>query len=180
MTGIRWGLGLSIVALVAISPTGCAQKAAEGQTEEVTLAVHSLDDLTGLAAGLPFEPDSEVTADGGGSLRLSVDGPVAVTLLEVGDVDVENAMLIYRARLRSEGLDGQAYLEMWCSFADVGEFFSRGVDSPISGTTDWCARETPFLLKAGQNPSGVRLGLVVDGTGTVWVDDIRLVKTALR
>jgi hypothetical protein len=35
---------------------------------------------------------------------------------------------------------------------------------------------TPFFLEAGQKPDLIRLNLVVNGTGTVWIDDIRLLR----
>jgi hypothetical protein len=76
-------------------------------------------------------------------------------------------------------MDGQAYLEMMCHFPGKGEFFSRGLMNPLTGTTDWMTIETPFLLKMGENPDNVKLNLVVNGTGTVWIDDIRLLKGPL-
>jgi hypothetical protein len=59
---------------------------------------------------------------------------------------------IYEAKIKSESLNGQAYLEMWCVFKDKGEFFSRGFDSAISGTTGWQTIKTVFNLKKGEMP----------------------------
>ncbi len=87
--------------------------------------------------------------------------------------------LIYRARMRSEGLRGKAYLEMWCVFPGQGEFFSRALQSPLSGTNDWTSQETPFFLKKGQDPSRVKLNLVIEGEGTVWLDQVVLAKAPL-
>jgi hypothetical protein len=39
---------------------------------------------------------------------------------------------------------------------------------------------TPFFLKKGENPENVKLNLVVDGVGTVWIDDIQLIRGPLR
>lgn len=71
-------------------------------------------------------------------------------------------------------------IEMWCCFAGKGEFFSRDLRSPLSETTDWSDEETPFFLQKGENPDNVKLNLVIDGTGTVWIDDLRLGKGALK
>src|SRR2546426_12812734 len=60
-----------------------------------------------------------------------------VRLFEVSDPDVEQCVITYRARLKSEGLKEPAYLEMWCRVPGRGEFFSRGLDSPITGSNDW-------------------------------------------
>ena len=73
-------------------------------------------------------------------------------LFELADPGVEDCRVIYRAKLRSENLDGRAYLEMWCRLPDGGEYFSKSVQNPVSGTTDWASYEIPFLLKKGQRP----------------------------
>jgi hypothetical protein len=39
-------------------------------------------------------------------------------------------------------------------------------------------QETPFFLKKGENPNNVKLNLVIDGKGMVWIDDIRLFRGA--
>lgn len=160
--------------------TGCSPNTAEEPAAEQMLVVYPADDLVGLIAGSPMELDPEVTSDGGGSLRVSVVEPSTFPLYEAGDLDIENARLIYRAKLCSADLEGQAYLEMLCAFGEAGEYFSRGLNSTISGTAEWRTLETLFLLESGQNPSNVRLNLVVDGTGTVWIDDIEVLKAGVR
>jgi hypothetical protein len=88
--------------------------------------------------------------------------------------------LIYQAKVRTEEMVGRAYLEMWCHFPGKGEFFSRGLLSPLTGTTNWMTEETPFLLKRGEKPDLVKLNLVINGKGTAWIDDIRLLKGPLQ
>ena len=105
--------------------------------------------------------------------------PTVVRLFELGDLDVENARLIYQAKLRTEGVEGKVYLEMWCHFPGKGEFFSRGLQTPLTGTTDWVTKEIPFFLKKGENPDNVKLNLVLDGKGTIWIDEIKLLKGSL-
>ena len=61
-----------------------------------------------------------------------------------------------------------------------GEYFSRDLGSPLTGTVDWSAEETPFFLKKGENPDNIKLNLVVEGKGTVWIDDIRLLRAPLK
>jgi hypothetical protein len=86
----------------------------------------------------------------------------------------DHGVLTYQARLKSDGLAGRAYLEMWCLFPGRGEFFSRGFESAITGSTDWVTSQTHFFLKAGEQPQAVRLNLVIEGRGTVFLDDIQL------
>jgi hypothetical protein len=119
--------------------------------------------------------DTEITADGDGALRITASEPRTVRLYETGDIDVENARLTYQARVRTKEFKGKAYLEMWCAFAGQGEFFSRDLATPVVDSTEWTTEETPFFLKKGQNPDNIKLNIVIDGTGTVWIDDIRLV-----
>ena len=124
--------------------------------------------------------DPRQSKDGGGSLVVNAREAVVVPLYSVTDLEVENAQLVYQAWLQTENLVGQAYLEMWCVFEGVGEFFSRGVAQAVTGTRTWVRVETPFFLEKGQKPSRVQLNLVVNGHGRVWIDDIRLLVRPLR
>jgi hypothetical protein len=128
--------------------------------------------------GVSFDP--EVSTDGNGTLKITADGPRVVEMFRTGDLDLENTRLIYRARLKTQGVEGQVYLEMYCDFAGKGSFFSRGLQSPLTGTTDWTTVETPFFLKKGENPDDVALNLVFTGKGTAWIDDIELLRAPLR
>jgi hypothetical protein len=95
-------------------------------------------------------------------------------LFEVPNPGVEQCRVFYRAKLKSEGLVGRAYLEMWCQFPGRGEFFSRGLGNTISGSSDWATCQTPFFLKAGERPDLIRLNLVVEGRGKVFIKDVEL------
>ena len=139
----------------------------------------NIDSLDGIISKDGVEFDEEITADGNGSLKISVDGPISVELFQTGDIDLEDSILIYSAKVRTENLDGQAYIEMWCSFPEKGLYFSKALNSAMTGTNDWKIQETPFFLKKGENPDNVKLNLVVNGTGTVWIDQIELLKRPL-
>jgi hypothetical protein len=68
---------------------------------------------------------------------------------------------------------------MWCRFAGKGEFFSRGLQNPVTGSNDWASYETLFFLKKGENPDLIKLNLAVKGTGKLWVKDVELLKAPL-
>ena len=110
----------------------------------------------------------------GGAWAVSCTQTQTFRLFEVPDPGVQNGTLIYRARMKTEGLVGRAFLEMWCRFPGKGEYFSRGLDNVVSGSNDWAVYETPFFLKAGEQPDLVRLNLVVEGAGKVFIKDIEL------
>jgi hypothetical protein len=144
--------------------------------EVIELKKFPVDNMEGIITQSAVQIDKEVSSDGNGSLRITATEPAVVRLFEVGNIDVENARLIYQAKVRTKGVKGQVYLEMWCHFPGKGEFFSRGLQTPLTGTTEWTTEETPFFLKKGENPDNVKLNLVIDGKGTAWIDDIRLLK----
>lgn len=146
-----------------------------GRAEE--LGMLNLDDAAAL--GTTIENDAMVKAEGQGSIKISAKGPVIICLGEVSGLDVDNAQLIYQARVKSENLVGNAFLEMWCE-VNGGQYFSRGMNSAVTGNMDWTTVQTPFLLQKGQKGTKVTLNLVINGAGTVWVDDIHVTKEALK
>jgi len=133
--------------------------------------------------GVEVDRTISSTTSGEGSLRVVADGPTVVRLFEhgptaglyrAGPYDVDNSRLTYEAKLRTWGLQGRAYLEMRCHFPGGEEFVSRGLEMPVSGTTDWTSAETSFVVKGAREPDNVQLNLVIDGKGTVWIDDVGL------
>jgi hypothetical protein len=165
----------SLAVALSISFAGCSRPA----TTVTELKHYPADDLQGVISTGAVTLDGEVSSDGKGALRIRAAQPTTVRLYETGDLDVENARLTYEAKIRTEGVSGQVYLEMWCQFTGKGEFFSRDLSTPLTGTTEWSTEETPFFLRQGENPDNVKLNLVIEGAGTVWIDDIRLLKGPL-
>jgi hypothetical protein len=101
-------------------------------------------------------------------------GPRTIPLFEVAHPGVEDGTVTYRAQLKAEGLKGRAYLEMWCRLPGRGEFFSKGLDKIVTGSTDWTTYEIPFFLKKGEQPDLLRLNLVVEGVGRVGIRNVEL------
>lgn len=155
--------------------SGCSA----ARDDAVEIRHYPLDTLDGIISRTGIALDKEISSDRGGSVRINTATPTTVRLFETGDVSIDNARLTYKARLRTEGVEGQVYLEMWCHFPDRGEYFSRALHAPLTGTTEWTSQETPFFLKKGEDPDDIKLNLVITGKGTVWIDDLRLVKGPL-
>ena len=162
--------------IMILTLAGCSKPSME-YTE---LRYFPIDNMEGIMAQTGVQIDRQISSDGNGSLKITATAPATVELFQAGDIDIENATLIYQARARTDDVQGKVYLEMWCSFPGLGEYFSRGLDSALSGTNDWTTITTPFFLKKGENPDNVKLNLVIDGTGTVWIDDIKLLKAPLK
>lgn len=156
-------------ALVLLSEISIAQADALGKM--------ALDDASSL--GTTVSTDLTTKQEGNGSIRISTVWPTTICLGEVRDLNVENARIIYRARVKSEKLEGTAFLEMWCHIGG-GRYFSRGMNSVVSGTMDWRTLQTPFLLQPGQSVKKATLNIVINGNGTVWVDDVQLAKEPLK
>ena len=146
------------------------------QTEKSDLKYFPVNDLDGIITQSGIEIDKNVSDDGNGSIRIETSKPIVIQLYTVSDVKVDDTQIIYEANVKTKGLSGQAYLEMWCVFNDAGEYFSRGFDSVISGDTDWKTIRTVFNLKKGEMPDQIKLNIVVNGVGTIWIDDIHLSK----
>jgi len=167
------------LALVVVLMMGACTSSGQAPVSPVELKHFPLDSLEGVRAttGISFDP--KISADGKGSLRVDANQQMTVPLFEVTDVSIENATLLYQASLQTQGLDGKAFLEMWVRIPGKGEFFSRGLDRPVTGTMSWMTAVTPFFLQAGQKPDLIRLNLVVQGKGRVWIDDVRLMRQPL-
>lgn len=168
-----------LLILACVLAAGLIMSCSKTSRKELVLKKYPCDSRDGLVQLSGIEVDARVKSEGKGSLKISLTEPSVIQLFETGDMDIEEAALIYQAKLRTEGIQGRVYLEMWCHFEGKGDFFSRGLDSPLSGTNNWTPVEIPFFLKAGENPDNVKLNVVGEGAGTVWVDGIRLLKRPL-
>jgi hypothetical protein len=87
----------------------------------------SLDDAAIL--GTTIQTDLKVKTEGRASVRITTRFPTTVCLGEVSGLDVENARLVYKAKVKSD-LNGVAYLEMWAHIGN-GQYFSKGMNDPI-------------------------------------------------
>ena len=157
---------IALVLLILITPAG-------GQ-ELQRLPLDSTSSL-----GTTVSTDLVVKREGKGSIKISTPGPTNICLGVVQPLNLENARLVYQARVKSENLEGAAFLEMWCEVGG-GRYFSRGMDSTVAGTMDWQILQTPFFLQAGQKVNRVTLHIVINGKGIVWVDDVVLFKEPLH
>jgi hypothetical protein len=135
------------------------------------------------------EPMSKDETMGGAVWSADCTKVQTFRVFDVTDPSFEECKVLYRAKLKTEGLTGRAYLEMWCRLPGRGEFFSKGLNQTLTGTNDWTACEIPFFLKKGQRPDLIRLNLVVASTGwlwkkavtgKVWIKGVELLKAPLQ
>ena len=168
--------GLFYGLIVLIFMTACCQKS----IDVVEIKHFPVDNMEGIIGGSGVFIDKEISSDGNGSLCITAIEPATVRLYETGDIDIENAKLICQAKLRTEVVEGQVYMEMLCHFPGRGEFFSRTLQFALTGSNEWTSHEVPFFLKKGENPDNVKINIIIEGKGKVWIDDIRLIKAKLN
>ena len=159
-------LKITSIAILSINLSSC--------TNSKELKHYPVNDMNGVIGSNEAIIDLENSFDGQGALFIKSSEPKTVKLYETADIDIEKAVVTYQAQLKAKGLQGRAYLEIYCQFNDKGEFFSRSLKNTISGNSDWVEIQTKFFLKQGQNPDNIKLNLVIEGAGKVWIDDIHL------
>jgi|GEM_PF-3450940 len=120
----------------------------------------------------PITQDGIVSEDGG--WKISAAAARTVRLFEVPQPNFDAGPFFFRAKLKTENVNGRAYLEMWNRAPGKGEFFSKGFHNAVTGTTGWAEYEIPFFLKKGEQVDLVKLNVTIEGTGTVWIKDIEL------
>ena len=157
-----------LVWLTAIAVASCAAPPREPKLVRVFGSSDTPITRTGVSA-----------EQGGWRIERTAAGPVP--LFEVEEPGIEYATLTYRARAKATGVQGTAFLEMWVRVPGRGEFFSRGLDHPLTGTSEWMSLEIPFFLnEPGLRPDLVKLNVAFDGGGgTVWIKDVQLLQTPL-
>jgi hypothetical protein len=162
----RWKVGVFILLVVA----GCSRSGGSGPPQSLHVFASSETPIT-TSGVTPAEGGWRVASDGAGSVRL----------FEVPAPGLEQTTLVYRARLKASDVRGKAYLEMWVRVPGRGEFFSRGLDQPLQGSSDWASYEIPFFLnEAGVRADLVKLNVAFEGGGgSVWIKDVELVHTPL-
>jgi hypothetical protein len=130
------------------------------------------------------QPQSDgwrVTVEPQGLLARLLGRAQSVRLFEIADPRVQQCLVVYRAKLKPEDLNGSAYLEMW-SRLNGREYFSKGFGfgQVTSKAIDWQTYETPFLLKKSEVPDLFRLNIAVKGSGNVLIKDVEVVYAPLR
>ncbi len=157
--------------------TGCDDKTTPEDKVLFKVDIESIADEADLEE---VETDREIFTNGNESLKITTDKPLVIQLANTGDINVEDALLIYSAKIKTEDLRGKVYLEMWCSFKEKGQYFSKAIENALTGTNNWTEQEAPFFLKKGENPDDIKLNLVINGKGTVWLDQIELLRKPLK
>lgn len=145
-----------------------------------TLASWPLDDLQGLLDTDGLSADATLSADGRASIRVDADRARVVRLVEfTPPPGLENRLLVARARMRPVLRNGRAYLQMWVRVPGRDEQPGRDLKLAYARTRDFADAGAQVRLEKGMAPDRVRIDLVIEGIGKVWLDDLRLLAEPL-
>jgi len=166
-------LNIILVICCLITITGNAKNCNE---QEICLSTDSLQDV----------PESEFIAldnkifyDGNGSLRITVpenkEKKVVIPLYEISNVKTLSRLFAYQARLKAKDIKGKVYLEMLCTVNGKGPYFSRDIKNFLNGDSKWELHKIPFYLNKDSILNKIQLNLIFEGTGTCWIDELKIV-----
>ena len=150
-----------------------------------TVIVNTTWNTEGSGVIRSFGPtDETITRDGVapdlGGWKITATTPRTVQMFEMRPPKLAKGPFFYRAQLKAENVTGRAYLEMWVRFPEQGEFFSKGFHNAVTGSSGWAEYEIPFFLQEGQQPDLIRLNLVIEGSGTVWIKNPQVLGRAVE
>jgi hypothetical protein len=155
----------------------------EPQYDDTLIAHFPLDskaDMTRSVIEGPYAIDRAVSSDGNGSLRIDATRKQLVELYRVwGDEeDLSFRQLVYEADVRTEGVEGDVFLVMQAEITSVpgGSMAVVGRDGAIRGNNDWTTLQVSAGNPGGSHLLGTTLQLHIDGPGTVWIDDVKLIE----
>ena len=152
-------------------PSGTTAAAATGPVEIAHFPLS--EGAVPQGADAVFDP--EISRDGDGSLRLQTEHGGRLRLYALDDLGQVKGRLVFTGFLKSNDLRGAAFFEMQCRPTTGNSAFVRGVTGRVEKTSDWKPTQIGFSRPdLCSNPLSVELNVVVDGSGTVWIDDLRL------
>lgn len=147
-------------------------------------SVDDMSDMTRDVGKVGGSIDSNVSADGNGALRIEFTQPDLVNLYEVWSEgeDLSFRQLLYEAKVKTEHASGPVFLVMQASVSGApGDGMAViGLDKAISGTNDW----TTMQIWAGNGGNAKHFGSTLQiesrGTGTVWIDEVKLISRQIH
>ncbi|RBP47341.1 hypothetical protein DES53_101138 [Roseimicrobium gellanilyticum] len=121
--------------------------------------------------------DKETTADGNGSIKVEAAHNAVVTVADQKNLSVSKDNTLWcTVKVKCSGVKQRAYLEMWCEVADGKRAFSKGLEQLLLGDSDWKEIRLPMMINGDFTVNRALVNVVIEGPGTVWVDQISFAK----
>jgi len=123
-------------------------------------------------AGSAFESLRVANAEGGSR---------TIPLFTIDQPGVTASRYVLRGKVGGEGIEGQAYLEMWSFFTGGGRYFSRtlaqtGPMASLGGTFRLRPFILPFTAEPGMSLERLAVNVAFPGRGTVVLGKMSLVE----
>lgn len=148
--------------------------------EEITWT--GLRDAGRLGAGSVLDAGSGGSSVGSIEIRAAAQQPGPQTLFSIENPKITATSYGIVGRVRCDGIEGTAYVEMWSHFPGGGAFFSRtladsGPMAALTGTAGWRPFLLPFFNSKG-NPPPERLVInaYIPARGSLYLSTLRLVQ----
>lgn len=174
---------LYLTSLIILITSAFGNESIGQQQAEHSFSISNVEDVITRSG---VEIDKEITTDGDGSLLINTLQPIEIELFELDNENFKNKRLTYKAQMRTQDLTGNddmrgiSYIELVATFPNGEELISRGPRIPLTGTTDWRPVNTVLYIDKANAPKNVKLNLIVEGQGKVWIDAVKLESIALR
>jgi hypothetical protein len=146
--------------IFALAPVGAAP-----------FATFNCEDITNISPVIKI--DDQFKFEGKSSICVNAGSPCRVTVAEFDGIEKKNFILHSAAMVKTDLAPGAFVFEIVVKF-NGGYYYSRAIDQRIVGKKDWQKVTTDFFFKQGQSPEKVYVNLIIEGSGKVWIDDIKL------
>lgn len=141
----------------------------------VDLGTFSCDSLTQVKTLVSV--DKNVKAGGEGAIKVEAAQGAMVTIADQKNLAIKKDNTLWCIlKVKCSGVKQRAYFEMWCDVGNGQRAFSKGLDQPLQGDTDWREIHLPMMVNGDFLVNRALVNVVVEGPGTVWVDQIKFAK----
>ncbi len=118
--------------------------------------------------------DATTTQDGNGSLKVEAVQGALVTIADQQGLAVKKDHTLWcTLKVKCAGVKQKAYLEMWCEVGEGQRAFSKGLGQALQGDSDWKVIRLPMMVNGDYTVRRALVNVVIEGTGTVWVDEVQ-------
>jgi len=165
------------LSFLLISIVGCGKK-------KPLIYNFPVNSLNRVISKFNLKLDNEVSYDGLSSIRVDSKDTTTAYIFVLYDIPVKRAKLTWEAYCKSEDLKGKAFLEMGVQISkkyrkELESYLHQSKDF-LRGTTNWQKIKVEFLVLENLKVDVVQLNLIIEGEGTVWIDQVRFTVLPIR
>ncbi|MEJ2368503.1 MAG: hypothetical protein P8Z49_09210 [Acidobacteriota bacterium] len=153
----------------------CGKKGQEGPVVEQTFPC---DNLQQVVSPEYVSLDKTTSADGKGSIKITASQPTTIKLFNI-KYPGKNSKFTFDIKMKTENFSGQAYLKMDILYEGGGHASIQNYQDALMGDSGgWVPESISYTVP--QKPYAIEISAVLNGTGTVWFDDGKLIRQSLK